>query len=327
MIKEEKALYKSGRKNKTGYSKVKITKSSLLKLLVILMLFIASILITFFEFIGVTNWHTINNEFGATNGVKPSQSEFAVYYLDVGQSDCSIVVSKDEVMVIDTGSYPRYNHIVETLYALNIEKIDYLVITHPHNDHYSGAERLLDKFKIYNIIMPSVSFEHDVDNETYSRLLNTVAKNNVNPISAQAIDTFKLGGSTVNILAPLKSYKELNNMSIVLKVVFGDTSFLFQGDAEEMVEDDLLEANIDLFADVLKLGHHGSKTSTSIEYLKAVKPSLAVVSCGAENTYGHPRVAVIENLEKCNIDYLVTAISGDIVVESDGKEIKTTSYK
>ncbi len=327
MIKQEKALYKNERKNKFGYSKIKTTKGLSFKLLVVLVLFSATILISVFEFFGITNWHTISNKICGINGVNSAQSEFAVYYLDVGQSDCSIVVSNGEVMVIDTGSYPRYNHIVETLYALNIEKIDYLVITHPHNDHYSGAERILDNFQICNIIMPYISFEHNVENETYSRLLNMVAKNDVNPISSQSIDNFNLGASTVNVLAPFKHYKDLNNMSIVLKVTFGDTSFLFQGDAEDTVENDLLKADIDLSADVLKLGHHGSKTSSSIEYLNAVNPSLAIISCGAENSYGHPRVTVIDNLEKCNIEYLITAKDGDIVIESDGKEIKVNSYK
>ncbi len=327
MTKQEKALYKSERKNKTGYSKIKITKSSAIKLLVVLLLFIASISITLLEILGITNWHTVNNELGGIHGVKPAESEFAVYYLDVGQSDCSVIVSNDEVMVIDTGSYPRYNHIVETLYSLNIDKIDYLVITHPHSDHYGGAERLLDKFSIYNIIIPSVSFEHNVENEALCRLFNIVAEKGVNPISAQTIEKFNLGGSTVEVLAPFKSYNELNNMSVVLKVTYGETSFLFQGDAEEMVEKDLIEANVDLSANVLKVGHHGSKTSTTDAYLNAVKPELAIISCGEENTYGHPRVTVIDNLEKNHIKHYITAINGDIVVESDGTEIKVNCSK
>ncbi len=318
MTKQEKALYKNERKSKLSFS---LQKSGKIKLFAVLLLVIASIVITVLELCGITSWYQVHSALGINNGVKPSNSDFAVYYLDVGQSDCTIVVSNGSVMVIDSGSYTRYNHIAKSLHSLDITKIDYLVITHPHSDHFGGAEQLLDNFTVCNIIMPCMTIENNVENEEYLRLLNAVAQNGVNAFSAQETKSFDLSGANVDLLAPLKQYKDLNNMSIVLRVTYGETSFLFQGDAESQVENDLLNSGVSLKSTVLKVGHHGSKTSSTNAYLKAVEPQLAIISCGEENTYGHPRVTVIEYLAQNNIDFLITASYGDIVVESDGKEI------
>lgn len=327
MQKREKNLYKSGENNPNKYKFYILTQKERRKAFIIIMLCIAALIISILELFGITNWHKVNIFTGAVDGIKVADTDFSVYYLDVDQSDCSIIVCDGKVMVIDTGSYPQLAEIQEALYTLEVETIDYLVVTHQHDDHMSCAERLIGIFDVKNILMPKLSEENAVNTETYIRLLHTIADYGVNPIVAQHGECFELGSATVEVLAPLKQYKELNNMSIVLKIIYGETSFLFQGDAESKVENDLLYSDYDLTADVLKLGHHGSKTSSTEKYLDAVNPQIAIISCGQGNSYGHPRIAVMEELVERDIDYYITVDSGDITVASDGKNIEVFTEK
>lgn len=322
MLKKERKLYKSGENNRTAYKFHILSEKERRNVFIVLFLCFFAFVITCLEIFGVTNWHKVNLFTGAVDGIKIADTDFAVYYLDVGQSDCSIVVCDDKVMVIDTGSYPQTEKIREALYTLDVEQIDYLVITHQHDDHMSGAEKLMNIYDVENIIMPMLSEDNAVNSETYSRLLRAISDNNVKPIASQSIEKFNLGNAEIKILAPNKQYKELNNMSVVMKITYGENSFLFQGDAETQVEKSLLYSDYDLTADVLKLGHHGSKTASSEEYLDAVKPDIAVISCGQGNSYGHPRVTVMEYLVERNIDYYVTAYNGDITIGSDGENIE-----
>lgn len=327
MQKKERNLYKSGENNPNKYKFHILTQKERRKAFIIVILCIAALVISILELFGITNWHKINLFTRAVDGIKVADTDFAVYYLDVDQSDCSIVVCDDKVMLIDTGSYPQLAEIQEALYTLEVDTIDYLVITHQHDDHMSCAERLMGIYDVKNIIMPRLSEENAVNTETYTRLLHTIADYDVNPIAAQHGEAFTLGSATVEILAPLKQYKELNNMSIIMKITYGETSFLFQGDAESQVENDLLYSDYDLTADVLKLGHHGSKTSTTERYLNAVNPQIAIISCGQGNSYGHPRDTVMEYLVERDVDYYITVDSGDITVTSDGKDIEVFTEK
>lgn len=169
--------------------------------------------------------------------------------------------------------------------------------------------------------MPKLSEINMVTTQAYEDLLTAVDEKNVNPIAATSGYTFSLGGSSVEIFSPSKQDKNLNNMSVVLKVTFGDTRFLFQGDAESKIENALLKSDFDLKADVLKVGHHGSNTSSTQKYLNAVSPEFAILSYGADNSYGHPHEEVLERLENSNISVYSTALNGIITVTSDGKNI------
>ncbi len=328
MLKKERKLYKSGENNRNAYKFHILSEKERRNVFIALFLCFFAIVITFLELFGITNWHKVNMISGAVDGIKIADTDFAVYYLDVGQSDCSIVVCDDKVMVIDTGSYPQTEKIREALYSLEVEQIDYLVITHQHDDHMSGAEKLMNIYDVKNIIMPMLSEDNAVNSETYSRLLRSFSDNNVNPIASQSIEKFNLGNAEIQILAPNKQYKELNNMSVVMRITYGNNSFLFQGDAESQIEKELLNSDYNLTADVLKIGHHGSKTASSEKYLDAVNPQIAIISCGQGNSYGHPRVTVMEYLVERNIDYYITAYNGDITIGSDGKNIEIfTQYK
>lgn len=262
-----------------------------------------------------------------SGGIERKDSNFTIYYLDVGQGDCSIIICDDVVMMIDTATVNHKSEIYNALLALDIDEIDYLLITHQHDDHMGNAESIIEKYSVKNIIMPSIGEGYDVDSYFYENLLKSIAKNGVNPISASSCNSFKLGSADVDILSPNKHYDDLNDMSIVLKITYGDTSFLFQGDASKKVEKQLINDGVDVSADILKVGHHGSNVSTTETYLSYVNPSACIISYGAGNNFHHPNHNVIDRLEDKNVDIFLTLYHGNITVVSDGNTITIYSQK
>ncbi len=321
MTKSEKTIYKIGRKNENGYPKFQLTKKQKKLLAYTVVITIIGIIIYILDFSGVSSVSEIKNILGAIDGVKPVDSNFAVYYLDVGQSDCTIVVCDDEVLMIDCGTYNQLNTIRQSIHTLEIDKIDYMVITHQHDDHMGSAIDLLDDLTIENFIMPKLTESNNVFSKTYNVLINTINSKGINKIPAQECESFMLGEALVEILSPTVQSNNLNNMSVVLKITYGDTEFLFQGDAESKIENDLLRSDYDIDVDVLKTGHHGSKTSSTDKYIDATSPEIAIISSGYANNYGHPNATVLERLEKEGIATFSTFLNGDIAVASDGEII------
>ena len=326
MRKKEKQLYK-GEKSKLElfFRDVFLFINAFLKnkifsiALCILILF--SCVISVFDIFGIFSWNKLFTYTGIVDGVKPVNSNFAVYFLDVGQSDCTIIKCDDEVLLIDTGTLNQVYTIRKSLYTLEIDEIDYMIISHQHDDHMSGAIKLIEHYKVDNIMMPKLSDINFVDSLTYMNLINMIGENDVNPIAIESGYSFELGSAKVEVLAPLKQDKELNNMSAIIKVTYGENSFIFQGDSEEKIENQLLNFNIDVSADLIKIGHHGSKTSTNETYLNEVDPDFAIISCGSDNSYGHPNKNILNKLEDHGITTYVTALDGNIVATSDGKNI------
>lgn len=318
---EKKSIYRKGKRNPNGYYSNKRKRKEKITIIIALVLFIFSLVMSFLDKNDIFTWNDLNNTTGALNGPVNPDSSFSIYYLDVGQGDCTIIKSNDNVMMIDTSTKNHTLDIQEALKSLSIEKIDYLVITHQHDDHMGSAKDIIDKYEVANIIMPKLSDINMVTTTGYENLLKSIANRNVNAIPATVGESFKLGDATVQIFSPSQQDEDLNNMSVVLKVVYGETSFIFQGDAEKTVEKQLLNSDFDLNADVIKLGHHGSNTSSTEKYLKAVNPQYAIISCGADNSYGHPHDEVIDRLKNNNISFFVTAQTGDVTVTSDGKNI------
>lgn len=321
MTKNEKAIYKSGRRNENGYPKFRLTKKQKKLLAYIVLITIVGIIVCFLDITGISSISEIKNVVGAIDGVKPVDSDFAVYYLDVGQSDCTIVICDDEVLMIDCGTYNQLNTIRQSIHSLEIDKIDYILITHQHDDHMGSATDLLNDITVENFIMPKLAQSNNVTSKTYNVLINSLDSKNINKIVAQDCKSFMLGEALVEILSPTVQSTNLNNMSVVLKITYKDTEFLFQGDAESKIENDLLRSDFDIDVDVLKSGHHGSKTSSTDKYLDATSPKIAIISSGYDNTYGHPNGTVLERLDNKGIYTFSTSFDGDIAVASDGEII------
>lgn len=241
-----------------------------------------------------------------------------VSYIDVGQGDSALIKCGNDTMLIDAGPTDARETVVNYLIDEKITKISYLIATHPHADHIGGMAEVINQFDIDKIIMPKVQ----TDTKTFESMLDAIAEKNLKITAPNPGDTFMLGDAKVTILAPLKEYPdELNNSSIVLRIDHGQNSFLFTGDAESVVEKDLMAKGSVIEADVLKVGHHGSHTSSKNKFIKAVAPKYAVISAGVNNSYNHPSEEVLEILANNNVSISNTNERGTIIFISDGKRL------
>lgn len=254
--------------------------------------------------------------FQGTVAITPSE-DLKVHFLDVGQGDSIFIeLPTNETILIDASIKDASNKIINYLREENVSKIDYVFATHPHSDHIGGMSAVIKAFDIGQIYMPKAV----TTTKTYENLLLTIKDKNLKIKTAKAgntiIDTDDL---KLVVLAPNQdSYESLNNYSIVLKLTYKEKSFLFMGDAETLSEKEITG---DVQADVLKVGHHGSRTSTSQAFLNKVNPSYAVISVGLNNDYKHPHQEVIDRLEKKNIKIYRTDQNGDIIFTTDGYNI------
>lgn len=240
-----------------------------------------------------------------------------VHFIDVGQGDSTLIMCGDQSMLIDTGDDSKGTTIQNYIQKRNIKKLDYLVLTHPDSDHIGGAPVIITKFDIDKVFMSN--FEKD--NKTYQKLIQALDNKRLKYITPDVGSQYSLGSATITILAPNKEYDDPNNASVALLIQNGDNKFLFTGDAQEEAELDILDNKIDISADVYKVGHHGSKTSTCEEFFEAVDPKYAVISCGEENSYGHPHAQTLNTFRINGVEVYRTDESGSIIATSDGKEI------
>lgn len=258
--------------------------------------------------------------------ITPTDGELSVHYIDVGQGDSELIIAPDgEAMLIDAGTSESKTYLTEYLRRCKITEIKYFVLTHPHSDHIGGASAILDAFEVKNVIMPDAIST----TSTYKKVLEKIDAEGCGFITAEPNgEKYSLGTAEFKILGPVKDYTDnLNNQSAVIRLDYGQTSFLFTGDAESQSEADMLNRFPASYfkADVLKLGHHGSSTSTSGDWLSAVSPAYAIISCGKDNDYGHPHSEILNLLKKNNIAFFRTDRSGSIVIVSDGEAVSVLS--
>ncbi len=246
-----------------------------------------------------------------------------VSFLDVGQGDSVFIELPDSrTMLIDASESNYAGQIESYIRGRGHSKIDYLVATHPHSDHIGGMSAIVNAFDIGEVWMPDA----DSTTATYEKLLTAISDKGLKIHTAKAGKVILEEESLrISLLAPCSdSYSDLNNYSAVIKLTYGAARFLFTGDAEKLSEEEMLASGADLSADVLKIGHHGSSTSSSEAFLKAVAPSFGVISCGKDNSYGHPHQETLTAAEQLQIPLLRTDLEGTIVFSSDGSEIKRT---
>lgn len=238
----------------------------------------------------------------------------SAHFIDVGQGDSIFIeLPNHECMLIDAGIANKGEYIENYIISTGYDTIDYLIATHPHADHIGSMDYIVSNMDIGSIYMPKVS----TTTKTYERLLEAVQEKGMKIKSARAgmsiVDEEDLN---VDILAPVEIDEgELNNCSIIIKITYESDSYLFIGDAEK---EELSTVTADMSADVLKVGHHGSRTSTTEEFLEEVNPEYAVISCGIDNDYGHPHEEAISILNEFNVEYYRTDLQGTIKITSDG---------
>ena len=248
------------------------------------------------------------------------ESFFNVHFIDVGQADAALVVCDGETMLIDGGNREDSQLIYTYLQNADVTHLDYVVATHAHEDHVGGLSGALNYATVGTALC---SVEH-YDSDVFETFVAQLAKQGKQIEVPKAGDVFELGSAQVQVLGPVQESDDPNNMSLVLRIVYGNTSFLFTGDAEREEEQDILEAGFTIDSTVLKVGHHGSENSTTYPFLREVMPEYAVISVGEGNSYGHPTEGALSRLRDAEASILRTDICGDIVCTSDGETVTFT---
>ena len=257
------------------------------------------------------------------NSYKVNPNLMYVHYINVDQGDAILIQVNNKNLLIDSGPKNHKKQLVKFLTDLNISKLDYVIATHPHEDHIGNMNTVLNSYKVQSFYAPKV-YSYT---KSFEQMIDSLKSNNlkINPIK-RGCNTINLGFQTnVEVFSPINdTYDNENNYSPVIKISFGNNSFLFTGDAEKEIEDKLILLNDDLKADILKVSHHGSSSSTSDAFLNRVSPKYAVISVGKNNIYDHPNDTIISKLNTYKINILRTDIQNNITLISDGTNI---SYK
>ena len=252
-----------------------------------------------------------------TKTTKKTIEPLQVHYIDVGQGDCILITCNGKSMLIDAGDNNKGTQIQKYIKKQGITTLDYMIGSHPDSDHIGGLDVILYKFSCSTIIMPDI--ENDTD--TYQDVIDTMESKTYKNTSPVVGTKYTLGDATFTIIAPNDTYEDTNNSSVGILLTHGENTFLFTGDAEEKAEKDILDNDIKIEADVYKVSHHGSKTATSQDFLDAVNPTYAVISCEEENTYGFPSADTLNKLREMGVEVFRTDEQGTIVAKSDGKKI------
>lgn len=247
-------------------------------------------------------------------------STFEVHFIDVGQADATLVVCDGQAMLIDGGNAEDSDLLYTYLKNHDISHLAYVVGTHAHDDHIGGLAGALNYASADIAYCPVTSY----DTKAFSNFIKALDKHGVSITVPCAGDTFMLGSSECTILAVNTASSDPNNSSIILRIVYGNTSFMFAADAEREVEQAIIDRGTDIHSTVLKVGHHGSDTSTSYVWLREIMPQYAVISVGKDNTYGHPTEEVLSRLRDAGVTTYRTDLQGEIICVSDGSTVTFT---
>ncbi|MBR6407497.1 MAG: MBL fold metallo-hydrolase [Clostridia bacterium] len=255
--------------------------------------------------------------------------KFEIHIIDVGKADSILIRCEGEDMLIDAGEKETAGKVINYLSSVGVKRLKYVMASHPHNDHIGGMSKVLKRFDTDEIIMGDYPVELTPTSNNYEKLLDTIEDKNIPVKKGEAGVTFELGSAKAEILFPYEGYinDELNNYSLVTRFEYGERSFLMMGDCEEEAEDAMLDMNVLKPCDFLKVGHHGSNSSTKKRFLSAIKPEYAAISVGQYDIYGHPDDKVLGRLDDFNVKYYRTDYSGTIVIRSDGSTITVDTEK
>lgn len=253
----------------------------------------------------------------AVEDTQPAGDIMEVHFIDVGQADSTLIKIGDHAMLVDCGVDAVGTKIQYYLKKQGVEKLDYLILTHPDSDHIGGADVIITKFDIDKVFMSPFT----KDNNWYSDLMNALSYRGYSWSTPDVGSRYNLGDAEFTILGPNRTYDDPNNSSIAFVLQYGENRFLFTGDASEEAESDILANGLDISADVYKLGHHGSSSASTEAFLERISPRYVVISCASGNDYGHPHVETMERLRKYSPQIFRTDEQGTIIACSDGEKI------
>ena len=277
----------------------------------------------------IPEWHELYEAAGfVSSAPKGIDGEAAVHFIDVGQGDCALITAGDYTVLIDSGEISEKSNVITYIHSLNIEHLDMVIASHAHSDHIGALGAIIDEFGTDKLVMAEVTEEMTPITTSFENLMISAEECGAEIIYAEKGDIYTISdGCTIDILAPVKDYEDHNNYSVVCRFNYGQSSFLFTGDIEQLAERDIVDSETDISADIIKIAHHGSNTSSLKVFLQNVDPKYAVISVGSENDYGHPNTQTLELLRLLEIDVYRTDYHGNIAMYTDGKEIKVATEK
>lgn len=248
------------------------------------------------------------------------EDNMITHFIDVGQGDCTLIQVNNKNLLIDSGTSDSKQKLIRYLKKNNITKLDFIVATHPHEDHIGGMANVIKNFEVGEFWAPKAV----ATTQSFNDMIDALRAKNLKIKIATPNTSLNLGPSTTCIiLSPNKTtYDNVNNYSSALRITYKNSTYLFTGDIETQAEDEIMANGYDLSAQVLKVAHYGSKTSSSKEFLDKVSPKIAIISCGIDNDYGHPNKETLDRLKKINCIVYRTDIDKTIVLVSDGAKIK-----
>ncbi|MDE7327409.1 MAG: MBL fold metallo-hydrolase [Lachnospiraceae bacterium] len=250
--------------------------------------------------------------------------ELVITYLDVGQADCTILQCGGYTMMIDGGGRGSAQEVIEATSGLGIDKLDYVVATHSHEDHIGGLPKVIRAFPVGTVVFR----QEDNDSKIYGDFKDAVKESGAEVIVPKPGVSFEFGNALVEFYAPQEmEYSKTNNYSAALCITFGKRKFFFSGDAEEESEEQMLGLGTLPDVDVFQAGHHGSQTSNTEAFLKAIDPAYAVISCGEDNKYGHPHSEVIARYQDMDMQIYRTDTMGTITIKTDGKSLEISTQR
>ena len=298
----------------------KKTKNKLMKILLVLIIMVCTY---FYE--EYFQEDTIKNEveYRQNQEVKINPNNLVIHFVDVGQGDCILIGQNNEYALIDAGNNEDGQLLVEYFKELGVKKFKYVIGTHAHEDHIGGIDNIINNFELDKFYMPDVI----TTTKTFEDVLDALLKKQKAFDTPKIGDKFKLNDLEFEVLYLGTDKSDLNDTSIVLKLTYKNTTYLFMGDATSKVEKILINEGKDLSSDVLKVGHHGSQYSSTATFLKKVNPSYAVIQVGQDNEYDHPKQVTLDKLNKLNTLTYRTDEQGTIILTSDGENITFETIK
>ena len=258
----------------------------------------------------------------------PSNSDFtaSVHFINVGQGDSALFVNNGHYVLIDSGESEYSDKVEEYCRALGVEKFDCIMVSHPHSDHAGGMADIVRDIGCDNIIIPDIEAQY-ITSSFYEDFIDAAAESGADIYYAYAGDKYTYGDMNFEILSPKETGKDLNNDSIVTLFTYSDISVLMTGDAEKRIEKQIINDYPALKCDVLKVGHHGSSTSSCSDFIKTVSPECAVISVGENNKYSHPSELTLKTLEENNITVYRTDYDGNVILKTNGKQYRIETEK
>lgn len=262
--------------------------------------------------------------------VYPSEGTAEVHFIDVGQANCILIKGSEKTALIDGGEAGTASDVTAYLAAKGVTTIDYFFNTHPHADHMGGCKSIMEAVPTGEFIMPQLSKKAVPTTTGYKKLLTYLDdnKDSITVVTAEVGNDYDLGGGLyLTVTGPVELYDDLNNTSLVIRMDFGKTSFLFTGDMETQSQEDMLRSGAVSRVNLLSAPHHGSNSSIDKGFMRAITPQISVISCGVDNDYGHPHPETLKLYEDMGIEYFRTDMQGSIVAITDGEEIVVTTER